>query len=351
MSQHFIDDIKIENFKCFENLEITGFKRVNLFGGKNNVGKTALLEAIELFTKSTEPALLAFNLFALLKRRQQYLRNNSDLDILLGSFKEPCRWWSISSSDSKVSVNLDAILQKDLNLELANNEVVQKNGVKFQVGKDEAILSADRVLDRSLPLSFRERNALKKVPSIYIKSSKLDEGEIATLYGGVVEADKEVFLNESLRLFDSSILSFKAIPTDREAKAKLKVIGREKLISLSEMGDGIARYISMLCAIWTSQNGFLFVDEIENGIHYSNYKKLWELVFMASEQANCQVFVTSHSKECIEAFNQVQLDRSDNTGMYFELYHSERKKRIVAAGRDTEQLHYSLTHGAAIRGE
>ena len=34
MSQHFIDDIKIENFKCFENLEITGFKRVNLFGGK-----------------------------------------------------------------------------------------------------------------------------------------------------------------------------------------------------------------------------------------------------------------------------------------------------------------------------
>ncbi|WP_287603037.1 AAA family ATPase [Thiothrix sp.] len=351
MTQHFIEDIKIENFKCFESLDIFGFKRVNVFGGKNNVGKTALLEAIELLVKSGEPAFLVVNLFALLKRRQQYIRGGADLDSFLGLFKESYRWFIVKSNYSEISINLDAVFQKDLNLEMDINEDVKSNGVKFRVNKSELIISADRILNRSLPLMLRDRSILNKVPSFYVKSSKLDDGEVATLYGGIVEADKEVFLNESLKLFDNSILSFKAIPTDREAKSKLKLIGREKLVSLSEMGDGISRYVTILCAIWASQNGFLFIDEIENGIHYSNYKKLWELIFMASEQANCQVFVTSHSKECITAFNDVQQERVDDAGRYFELYRSQKKQRIVAAVRDAEQLHYSLTHGATIRGE
>lgn len=77
-------------------------------------------------------------------------------------------------------------------------------------------------------------------------------------------------------------MTFKIIQTEDEAIPKLKIQGRDKLVPLSEMGDGISRYVTILCAIWASQNG-LFIDEIENGIHYSNYKKLWELIFMASE--------------------------------------------------------------------
>ena len=48
---HFINKIKIENFKCFDKLEVNGLSRVNLIGGKNNVGKTALMEALELGIK------------------------------------------------------------------------------------------------------------------------------------------------------------------------------------------------------------------------------------------------------------------------------------------------------------
>jgi AAA15 family ATPase/GTPase len=45
MSKHFIKNIKINNFKCFDNFEAEGFARVNLITGKNNVGKTAFMEA------------------------------------------------------------------------------------------------------------------------------------------------------------------------------------------------------------------------------------------------------------------------------------------------------------------
>jgi AAA15 family ATPase/GTPase len=46
MSEHFIKNIEIKNFKCFEDFKANGFGRVNLIGGKNNVGKTAFMEAV-----------------------------------------------------------------------------------------------------------------------------------------------------------------------------------------------------------------------------------------------------------------------------------------------------------------
>lgn len=44
--KHFLEWITVEEFKCFSNFHAEGFKRVNLIGGKNNVGKTALMEAM-----------------------------------------------------------------------------------------------------------------------------------------------------------------------------------------------------------------------------------------------------------------------------------------------------------------
>ncbi|MGK7956210.1 MAG: AAA family ATPase, partial [Crocosphaera sp.] len=61
-----IKDIEIENFRCFEHTKIEGFERVNLIGGKNNSGKTALLEAI-LLNQSPQPKTV----FLLRKLRQE----------------------------------------------------------------------------------------------------------------------------------------------------------------------------------------------------------------------------------------------------------------------------------------
>ena len=42
---HFLTDIEIKEFKCFTDFKASGFKRVNLIGGKNNIGKTVFMEA------------------------------------------------------------------------------------------------------------------------------------------------------------------------------------------------------------------------------------------------------------------------------------------------------------------
>ncbi len=47
MDEH-LKEIEIKDFKCFKDFKANGFKRVNLIGGKNNVGKTAFMEAYYL---------------------------------------------------------------------------------------------------------------------------------------------------------------------------------------------------------------------------------------------------------------------------------------------------------------
>jgi AAA15 family ATPase/GTPase len=41
-----LEELHFKNYRLFQELKITGLKRVNLIAGKNNTGKTALLEGI-----------------------------------------------------------------------------------------------------------------------------------------------------------------------------------------------------------------------------------------------------------------------------------------------------------------
>jgi AAA15 family ATPase/GTPase len=194
----------------------------------------------------------------------------------------------------------------------------------------------------------REHNNTIKQSINFITSTTTDERDIAILYGKLIDLNKEEFLNDSLKLFDENLVALKLKATDNDIILKVALKNRELPVLLSALGEGINRYIAILCAIWASKDGYLFIDEIENGIHYTNYTKLWKIIFKASEMANCQIFITTHSKECIEAFNEVN---QENEGSYFEFYRDEKTNLIVTKQKDNEQLEYELTHDIEIRGE
>ena len=54
--------LSIRNFRAFQSLDIEGLKRVNLFAGRNNSGKTSVLEALYLL-EAEQPAARARQLF------------------------------------------------------------------------------------------------------------------------------------------------------------------------------------------------------------------------------------------------------------------------------------------------
>lgn len=352
MAIQHIRNINIENFKCFKKLEIFEFSNVNLIGGKNNVGKTSLLEAIELLSGAKKTQDLIYQIQHMLRRRQDFTRNQRFIEI--DFMYDDSQFILIKSNIRRCEVKFEEKTNDKSQEDLFGNSIDEEQYdlyLNISVNGDERRIPTDLFLRNKINPIIR-RNSEGNTGNVnYIKSSKTDEHSISLLYGSLVDLNKEEYLNTSLQLFDDNLLSIKQRATERGVILKIQKKNRKHPVLLSSLGDGVNRYIAILCAIWASENGILFIDEIENGIHYSNYKKLWKLIFKASNEANCQVFVTSHSKECIEDFNNYQIENSDKNGLYFELFRSKKNNLIKATSRGYDQLQYALTHGGKIRGE
>ena len=55
-------------------------------------------------------------------------------------------------------------------------------------------------------------------------------------------------------------------------------------------------------ALANSRDGFLVIDEAENGIHHSLQQRFWRMVLETAEANNVQVLATTHSRDCMEGF-------------------------------------------------
>ena len=72
-----------------------------------------------------------------------------------------------------------------------------------------------------------------------------------------------------------------------------------------------------LASISKNQNGILIIDEIENGFHYSAVSVLWKAVFRMASENNVQLFIVTHSYECIESFVNVHQTMKSELGEDF----------------------------------
>ncbi|MCK9373662.1 MAG: AAA family ATPase [Sulfuricurvum sp.] len=321
MEEHFLKWINIVDFKCFHEFEVNNLRRVNLIGGKNNIGKTAFLEAcyIHAFTKNV--ASFAASLAHIKVARE----NINILNEVISTNKkfnpkeylESTKYYSTTSNNQKIKFQFS-----------------NKDGIKeylFMINENEKIINAN-----DFSIEYVGSNV------DYIDNFGFSDQELIANYIAIQEQDKENELNNLINNFDPKIEFFKVIGD----KPKCKI--NDEYIDLTEFGDGLKHFISIICALYGSKNGQLFIDEIDNGIHYAQIKNIWKLIFQISKDVNCQVFATTHSKECIEAFNEVNCE---DAGVYLEFYQSKKTNQINVKQRNKEQLEYSLSHNGEFRGE
>ena len=105
---------------------------------------------------------------------------------------------------------------------------------------------------------------------------------------------------QSLNVIDAEIrqIQFSAATMSR---SDIWIDQGNKRLTLANLGEGAAFLLSIGVAIASSQNGVLFVDEIDTGLHYSKLSGMWQMVIKAAKDLGVQVFATSHSLDCIRA--------------------------------------------------
>jgi len=341
---HFIGQIEIENFRCFDSLNVENLKRVNLVSGDNNVGKSAFLEALELVVKTTDISSLVIALEESINRRQSYNPQFSEFDLI--TYEQN----SLKLKTNTILIALKIVPPDKLSLFPSDKE--------SKLDDLSVILTVNSKSQRTPYIRFsniingNEKLFLHhKFDSIeFIPAMSSDESELSVIYGKIVDMGLTEDINIFLRNFDSRIDSLMIRPTEKSSIFKIKLRNRKIPVLLSSMGSGLNRYIAIVCAIWKSKDGQLFIDEVENGIHYTKYEKLWEIIFNTSKEANCQVFAATHSKECIEAFSRTAEKYDHENIKYINLSRRvDNTDKIVATVLDSVGLEEHFRLGMDVR--
>ena len=316
-----LKNIDIKNFKCFDDFSIKNLKRVNLIGGKNNVGKTAFMEACYV------------NVHA------QTLESFLDALINIKTFRDTMN--ILDDKNRGKNIDIQKIVEHSnhiftvSNINNAHYQIKKENGIKEYIfefnNKSITVNAKDFYID-----------AVHNIRNIeFIDNYGLNNNDIIALYSAVQKKDKEVYLSNAINAFDNTIEAFKII----DEKPQCKVNG--KYLELFEFGDGLKQYISIVCALYSCEDGYLFLDEIENGIHYAQFDKLWSLILEISQEQNVQVFVTTHSKECIESYARASSSFNDISFIEFGKNRNGVIKSIVM---DFESFHDEINAGNGVRG-
>ena len=315
-------NIEIKNFRGIECLKIDDFSRVNVFLGQNNSGKSSILEAIHLLTGMANPdtpqnlnRIRSRNYYTVFKD-VFYLFHNMDI-------KTPPEIYAqqVDGDDRWLRLNLAYVFDEQslstqatgMNGTLPMSETKTfMNTLEMQFGihtKGELRTYQSSITVRPDGMMSNKKineNYLEKYQTTYLTADLWGINLAATLSELFKRKQKDIVLKR-LTHFDDHITDVDILQDDIYVDFENMA---EKL-PLRMTGDGMRRYLNIVAASANPMNNIILIDEIDNGLHYSAYKKLWEAIFALATETNKQVFVTTHSKETLYRLNEMLEEHSE----------------------------------------
>lgn len=350
-----LDSIEIQRFRAFRQLQIERLGLVNLITGKNNVGKTCLLEALWLYASRGSPS----NMVRLLEMRDErsYASVRGALDetveqemairhlfygrraiqehrrpIVIGPKGRPADQLSIAVEWAVLSAGKGGRRQFEV---LAPNEYGTAESpflvVVVTSGVEQTIHRLDRYFDRQ-SLRFPER--IEEIPSVFAAAEGLDAEQISRLWDVVALTDMERDVLTSLHIIAPDVQRVSFIGDHDPRHGRIPIVRLPDLktpIPLRSMGEGMNRLFGIALALVNAQDGILLIDEIDSGLHYSVQPEMWRLIFRVAHRLNVQMFATTHSWDCIEAFQEANQEKPGEDGLLISLREKQGEPGHVVA--------------------
>ncbi len=397
-SRVLINSLKIKNFRALQNFEVSKLGRINLIVGKNNSGKSTVLEALRIYAGGANPLLME-QIASDHDEKTRIVNHESmdeiselpfqhfftgrvfpeadDIEIYIGeNYPETNHYLKINhrfieeyeveekqdDGESIFRTNTRIIPKENLS-NIGNNYLRQFLTIKNGETKGLGIIELDE------PISGKLRNTYwdsrENTPCSYLPTQFVSVDDLADIWDNILFSDYASSVKQGLAIIaeDFEDLGFvkselgvgmglsqwsRGLPMPgsqfrRTCKVKLKNINRA--VPLNSLGDGMLRVLQLMFKIFPAKGGFLLIDEFENGLHFTIQEKVWRLIFDLAEKLDIQVFATTHSWDCIESFAKVAVERTDVEGVLFRVGRSIKSSdqgRIIATVFDEDKL-FSIT--------
>ena len=325
-----IRTLRLENYRSFERYELRDLARVNLLVGPNNCGKTSVLEAVQLLVSRGDPRVLI-----------ETARRRGESHKLIGDDGRPTTRYplyhqfhghrlgpgarlSISSDDGLGRIRMDIVEAEDGQgqdlFEIPG--AIQPLALQIRRGLDKSTvlsLTEDGSLDWRAPGPRHAtiQSSRTSPPSQFVTAESLQAHEMAVLWDQVVVAGRESEVLEAMRILEedlSSIYFLTGDTTGRTGGSPGIVLGfgpGAPRVPIGSYGDGMRRLLALSLALVHTGGGFLLIDEIDTGLHWTVMEEMWKLVVEAAGRFSIQIFATTHSFDCIAGLASLLQARPD----------------------------------------
>lgn len=327
-----LKQLLLENYRGFKRYELQGLSRTNLLVGKNNCGKTSLLEAVHLLNSRGDLTVLA----DIAEQRGEVSRIDEELskdrrdsysydfihffhgrDLVVGAYFKLAGSDAVGEITARIGqLSVDEEDDESGSIEfpemsLTADEFLIPSGLTMQiVGSGFPALE---ISEQGGVLRDNFRHALRHRPHIesdpfpirFVTARSLSTKLMAGMWDEVLRSGRENEVITAMRILESSLESI-AFLSGRARYGGLGEIvagfaGNKRRLPLGSYGDGIRRLLALSLSLITTSGGVLLIDEIDTGLHYSVLGDMWRLVVNTARKSNVQVFATTHSLDCVRA--------------------------------------------------
>ena len=306
-----IEKITFENFRGFDRLELSAIKPITLISGKNNIGKSSVLEGIFLFLdhvdadsfwkisrfRGIQPAIDAANLWEP-AFYQMDAEKTMQIQLMMNGVVSTLAY---VKDTSFMPVNDVNVPQDIMNHIIFSAKTAYT--LKFKYRKENYIEDGHFVVSpagvlRNITTNL-EYNQIDTMPfPQFINTVIMDSDKtVAEWFGKLELSGKKQQIIEIMQILDPKICDLSTIVVNGQGMLYVKI--DKKLFPLKLAGDGLNKLLFIVLSIISNPDSILLIDEIESGFHNTMYPKLWETIALAARENACQIIATTHSYECI----------------------------------------------------
>lgn len=306
-TKFYFHSVEISNFRAFKKLKVDKLKRLNLIGGFNGVGKTAFLETLFFYLDRKLPIALLkpmgwrrLEMFGPLDVGQFLYdrsipsaeiacknRNGMDELVLTNELPPPNIALTIPTSEIPAGVGTMASNRKGMSIKLFKSGTVSEESYLIPA-ENGAIGHVAKASDSTVPSG-----------TILSISNRAGPQEVAQRLSALIKSRRTPALITALRQLVPELQGLQTLQEGGVPQIYAEV-GNE-FLPVQMLGDGFQNLLHTLLGIMNSRDGVLLLDEIDAALHYSKISTIWTIIARMADEENCQVFATTHSRECINS--------------------------------------------------
>ena len=374
-----LPSLVIKNFRGIDELTIPRLGRVTLLAGKNGVGKTTVLDAARVYAARGHYSTL--NDILIKHEEHVAYRAEEGIDRIVPDYRALFHGRSVAANGCISIGPLEEERQLHLEVSPANDDTdLQLAGgtsaywtsshgtgpkltAKLLGSKQSGLIarlqsSTTRETVRHLEALGGSYQEASNFPSVInyeiIGPGTLTNLDLSIYWNSVVLTPHEDSAVDALNLIYEEKVRRVAVlsigspnPQVFNPRALVTLETQTERVPLRSLGDGAVRLFGIALAFAASTNGFLLIDEVENGIHHSVQPKFWEMVLKTAQRNNVQVLATTHSSDCAYRFGQVASQLPDIEGILYRIQRNVNRLRAVPYPAD--QLVIAAEHRIEVR--